>query len=51
MAKKKKTTWKEGRFILAYNFRDFSPLSLGSIVGSVVRQSIMAERTWQSKAA
>jgi hypothetical protein len=48
----KKINLNKERFILGYGITGFSPWSLGSIVsGPVVRQSIMVERVWQSKAA
>jgi hypothetical protein len=47
-----KNNLREERFLLADGFRGFSPLSAGSIVsGPVVRQDMMAEGPWWSRAA
>lgn len=46
-----KVSLEEERSILAHNFRDFSPRSLGSIAsGSVVRRENHGGRMWQRRA-
>jgi hypothetical protein len=46
-----KNSLKEGRFILAHGFRDFSPLSLAPLLLKLVKMNIRIGRVWWSKAA